>query len=72
MIELICQFPSKELNPKEYAKVVHEINTYYSKYKDEKLGVHYSYAPDCKCYCYFFVNNGFNNYVIYAKKLIES
>jgi hypothetical protein len=54
-----------KLSKKEYAIVIHEINTYYGKNESRPtLG---------KCvndYYYVFKNNGFNNYVFLAKMKI--
>ena len=66
------QFPTRKLSSKERAKIEHEINTYYGKYENEELCVHYSYSFDNKCYKYFFENHGFNSYNIYSKKLVKS
>lgn len=66
------EFPTRRLNPKELSKVEHEINTFYSKYENDELCVHYSYAFDNCCYAYFFENHGFDCYNIYSKKLVKS
>lgn len=68
----LYEFPTRRLSKKEYSKIVHEINSNYSKYENDELGVHYSYAYDNKCYKYYFENHGFNNYNIYSKKLVKS
>ena len=44
--------------PKEYAKIISEINTNYFKYKNHKIAVHISYDLDGKCCAYFFENKG--------------
>ena len=66
------EFPRLEIDAREAAKIVHEINTNFKKYEHDGLGVHYSYARDNRCYAYYFENHGFNNYNIYAKKLAHS
>jgi DNA-binding cell septation regulator SpoVG len=65
------EFPTRRLSKKEYSKIVHEINTNYSKYENDTLGVHYSYSYDNKCYKYYFENHGFNCYNVYSKKLVK-
>lgn len=67
----IFEFPTRRLDKQEYSKIVHEINTNYVKYRNDELGVHYSYAFDGKCYKYYFENHGFNNYNIYSKKIVK-
>ncbi len=66
------EFQTRKLNPKERSKIEHEINTNYSKYENQELCIHYSFALDNKCYKYYFENHGFNSYNIYSRKLVKS
>ena len=52
------EFQTRKLNPKERSKIEHEINTNYSKYENQELCIHYSFALDNKCYKYYFENHG--------------
>lgn len=52
------------LPPAEYAKIRSEINTYYTKYEGKKYAVHLSYGIDNKPYRYYFINYGFDDYMI--------
>ena len=60
-------FETLILNNLEYAKIVSEINTNYTKYKDIPFAIHASYRTDNIAYLYYFENHGYNNYNIYAK-----
>ena len=60
-------FETLILNNLEYAKIVSEINTNYTKYKDIPFAIHASYGTDNIAYLYYFENHGYNNYNIYAK-----
>lgn len=56
------------LSKKEYAKIIHEVNTlYYDSYKDKKIFAHYSVGLDNRYYVYYFENRGFDNYVLLDK-----
>lgn len=55
------------LNPSEYAKIVSEINTNYSKYKGKWFSIHFSYSFEGTPYWYYFENRGFDDYNIYAR-----
>lgn len=57
-----------QLNPKEYGKIVSEINNVYSLYKNKRYCIHYSVSPDGEYFLYVFLNYGFNNYEIISKK----
>ena len=48
------EFPAYTLDPKEKAKIEHEINTNYGKYNGQEFCVHYSYGIDNRSYKYFF------------------
>ena len=61
-------FPTYVLSAKEYGKIISEINTYYLKYKDERVGVHISQGIDGMTYWYFFENHGYNEYNIFMVK----
>ena len=55
------------LSSAEYAKIISEINTNYSKYEGKKLAAHSSYGVDNKAYIYYFENFGYNNYNVYLR-----
>ena len=55
------------LSSGEYAKIISEINTNYSKYEGKRFAAHSSYGIDNKAYIYFFENIGYNNYNIYLR-----
>lgn len=61
-----------KLNPKEKAKIEHEVNTNYTKYNGQEYCVHYSFGLDNRAYRFYFENHGFNRYNIYARKIIKS
>jgi len=65
------EFSTYRLNPKERAKIEHEINTTYSKYNGQEFCVHYSYSLNGKSYKYFFENHGFNKYNFYDRKYLK-
>ncbi|MCR5743363.1 MAG: hypothetical protein K6F92_06525 [Lachnospiraceae bacterium] len=52
----------------EYAKIVSEINTVYGKYKGEKYCMHCSFGIDDLPYRYYFINYGYNDYIIYLRE----
>lgn len=59
------------LPEKEYGKIIHEIDNSFEKYKNENFCVHKSLDyDDNDCY-YYFVNNGFNEYIIVGKVIIR-
>lgn len=58
------------LSKKEYAKIIGEINTNYSKYEGKPFAIHMSYGLDKKAYWYYFENHGYHNYNIYMKETI--
>ncbi len=64
------EFPVYYLTPKEYGKIVSEINTNYSKYEGKNIAVHYSHDPRYNSFKYFFENHGYNDYNVYAKQYI--
>ena len=55
------------LPPAEYSKICSEINTNYKKYEAHHYAVHISYGIDNRAYRYYFVNNGYNDYLIYNR-----
>ena len=55
------------LDRQEYAKIISEINTDYSIYKNKRIAAHLSYGIDDKAYVYIFENHGFNNYVFLSR-----
>ena len=58
------------LEPKEYSKIVSEINNLYdSVYKGKRLATHTSFGIDGIAYIYWFENHGFNNYNIYFRTI---
>ena len=59
------------LDPREYAKIISEINTNYALYEGKRIGIHLSYGIDCKAYAYVFENQGFNNYIFISRDEIE-
>ena len=59
------------LDPREYAKIVSEINTNYSLYEGKRICIHLSYSIDCRAYAYVFENHGYNEYVFIARDEIE-
>lgn len=59
------------LNSWEYAKIVSEINTLYSKYADRKVAVHYSFGVDNRPYVYTFKNYGFNEYEFISRRRLK-
>ena len=61
------RFPAFELDWRESAKIRHEINTNYGKYKDRVLCQHESYGIDHTPYTYYFENRGFDNINIYSR-----
>lgn len=61
------EFPTYVLGPKEYGKIIHEINTDYGKYTGKPLCAHRSIGTDGKYYIYFFENHGYDDYNIYGK-----
>ena len=60
-------YPTCNLDYREYAKIISEINTNYELYKDKPYPVHYSVGVDNRYYVYFFENHGFNEYNIVEK-----
>lgn len=61
------EFPPFELPRQEYGKIIHEINTNYSKYKGKKLAIHRSLDLQGNYCVYFFENHGYGNYNIFGK-----
>ena len=61
------EYPTCRLDAREYAKIIHEINSNYELYKDKPYPVHYSVGIDNHYYAYFFENHGFNDYNIVEK-----
>lgn len=59
------------LDPREYAKIVSEINTIYDRYKGKRYAQHLSYGIDDIAYVYTFQNHGFNDYTIIGRDEIE-
>ena len=55
------------LSKSEYAKIISEINTNYTLYRNKSVAAHYSYGADHVAYVYFFENHGFDDYVIFAR-----
>lgn len=55
------------LSRSEYAKIISEINTNYSRYKGLPLAIHKSYGIDNEAYWYYFENHGYNDYNIYMR-----
>lgn len=50
------------LSPKEYGKIIHEINhVYKSKYKNQRIAAHISFGFDGKVYVYWFENHGYDD-----------
>lgn len=60
-------FSTFYLSSTEYAKIVGEINTNYSKYEGHAFAVHASYGIDNRAYWYYFENHGYDNYNIYMR-----
>lgn len=56
------------LSPREYAKIISEINTNYDKYAGLWFCVHYSYDITGRACRYLFENRGFDDYNIYSKE----
>ena len=56
---------------KEQEKIRSEINTNYRKYRSNKYCVHISYDLSGESFAYFFINYGFDDYIFYAKILID-
>ena len=60
--------PSLWLDPKEYGKILSEINSiYYIQYVGKSIAAHASFGIDGKAYIYWFENHGFNNYNIFMR-----
>ena len=56
------------LVPKEYAKIIAEINSLYkAQYEGETICSHTSFGIDGNVYVYWFENHGFDNYNIYLR-----
>ena len=56
------------LSKAEYAKIVSEINTdYFAVYENHRNAVHFSVGLDNRYYAYYFINNGFDDYVFVGK-----
>ena len=65
------KYTSIQLDKKEYAKVVSEINNkYYDCYNNLYICTHTSFADDGMIYTYWFINYGFNDY-IFINRVIE-
>lgn len=59
------------LPPKEYGKVIHEIDTlYYDYYKDKEVFVHYS-GDKNNSYKYRVKNYNYNQYQILSKRRVK-
>lgn len=61
------EFPTCLLEPREYAKIISEINTNYALYANEMYGIHGSIGIDGRYYLYYFENRGFDDYNVYGK-----
>ncbi len=61
------KYHSCDLDRREYAKIVSEINSNYGLYRNKPFAVHYSVGIDDRYYVYFFENRGFNEYNIVEK-----
>ena len=59
------------LDPREYAKIVSEINTNYEKYRGKRIAIHLSFGFDNNAYAYIFENKGLNKYIFISRDLIE-
>ena len=59
------------LSPREYAKIISEINTNYDLYEGKRIAVHLSYGIDNRAYAYVFENKGFNDYTFIARDELE-
>ena len=65
------EFPTLILDKAEFGKIVSEINSlYYSVYKTDAFGAHYSVDMDNNYCFYLFENHGFNDYNIYERVFI--
>ncbi len=56
---------------RELEKIRSEINTNYRKYRFNKYCVHISYDLNGESYAYYFENAGFDDYIFFAKVLID-
>lgn len=63
------EFDTLYLEPVEYYKIVHEINTHYSKYKDKAYAIHRSLDLKGRYCLYFFENRGYDDYNIVGKSI---
>lgn len=60
--------PSFWIEPKEYGKIIREINqVYYAQYADKRKALHASFGLDGQPYIYWFENHGYNNYNIFFR-----
>ncbi len=56
------------LAPKEYSKIISEINQIYdAQYCGKRIAAHPSFGIDGKTYIYWFENHGFNEYNIFLR-----
>ncbi len=60
-------FPTMELDKSEYVRIVSEINTCYTMYRDQEFCVHDSYDIHDGAFSYYFENHGYNDYNVFAK-----
>ena len=56
------------LSPKEYGKIVSEINSNYALYRNERFCMHYSLDNFGRYCIYIFINYGYNEYVFVGKR----
>ena len=60
--------PAFWLHPKEYGKIISEINNIYDmQYEGQKICAHPSFGIDGIAYIYWFENHGFNDYNIFQR-----
>ena len=60
--------PTFWLNPKEYSKIVSEIDSVFdARYCGKNICAHSSFGIDGVAYIYWFENHGFNNYNIFLR-----
>ena len=62
------KWPSFWLEPREYSKIISEINQIYdARYRGKRIAAHASFGVDGVAYVYWFENHGFNDYNIYMR-----
>lgn len=68
----LSEFGELELDPSEYGYVVHNISTYYSRFKGQRLcAIRLDGLYDDSDYYYVFQNRGFAKYKIIDKVQID-